>query len=214
MLISKSSFQFLLSLTVCLSICSSGVQARAGIQDSLCPDEEALAPCTCWESPEGLELDCSGVSSNDQLESIFQTTYFPTKSFGTLFIINNPNITRLGNILNGVTLAKVEIQSTNLSFVSEYFLSDSFVTLNSLWISGSNLRTEAFPFLTLNYYTNLEYLIIGNSELTYIPLLHSDSLKYAVFPLNKIETIEPGIFNRMEITCISNIDYLNSKDYL
>ena len=168
------------------------LSTRAPNQSANCPLAEDIAPCVCWDYGSlDLEMDCTFVTSEQELEQAFMAD-FPITRFGLFYMEDNPYIKNLGNILNGVSFRAIEIYNTPLEFISEYFLMDSFTSLSNILIVNTSLTTDNFPFLTLGNYQRLTSMILDQNDISWTPVLHSDSLTLLMLSHGNISEISVG----------------------
>ncbi|XP_063874793.1 oplophorus-luciferin 2-monooxygenase non-catalytic subunit-like [Scylla paramamosain] len=156
--------------------------AAAAATNITCPNANAIVPCICTKeftnTSTRLNLDCSPVTSDSSLQSVFQQS-FPCLDFWSLTI--NPktphsNLTALNAYVFGeVTFVHVFIDNTYISTVHEEAFYASHTTLTNLTLTNNNI-TE-FPFEAMPSFLHLRNLSLSNNKLLSLPNLESDSLE-------------------------------------
>ncbi|KAK3867763.1 hypothetical protein Pcinc_026808 [Petrolisthes cinctipes] len=199
-------FVLLAALSCCFCCGTLAIENKdQHLRDLPCPPAEDIQPCVCTvidSSTFDIEMDCSSVTTNDELASIFSKD-FPYNDFFSLVIDNNNHLTtiRPGD-LGQKTFQEIHISSGSLKTVEYNAFSSSYGTLTDLDITSTNL--DYFPFNELNLFTQLDHLDLQNNLLHGSPLLTSSSLRYLYLSGNPIDGI---ILNSMPF--LDNI-YLRS----
>lgn len=147
-----------------------------------CPDPTAIYPCTCTTEDTGttihLNLDCSDVTNNAVLESVFQAS-FPFTNFWSLTISPTTPHSALNSlnqyVFGEVTFVHVFINNTHIQTVHEEAFSASHTTLTSLTLTNS--RINVFPFETMASFLHLRTLSLSNNLFQSLPSLESNSLQ-------------------------------------
>jgi len=168
-----------LFLTACLAFCGPLViSAHPSPRSFPCPEPEDIAPCLCTALTNGeLVLDCSKVSSDEQLASVFQQ-HFPVTNFNSFLLLDNTHITNIGNDFNEVTFQDVSLNYVpNLLHVSNFLFESSKNTLQQIYIFNSKLSEETFPIWEIDRLTNLFALQIHQSHFKALPQLNSKTLE-------------------------------------
>lgn len=166
-----------------------------------CPDEAAIAPCTCWfaeDDPTYIIMNCSNVETEEQLENAFLAD-FPTREFTTFTMQRNDLLTRLGNVLHGTTFRFIDLWSVAVDVITDDCFIASADTLESFVLDGSQVNTTHFPFHTIESYSKLTYLDVSSSKLNFFPLtLTSNSLTDLRLNANLMTgTVPAAPFNNM-----------------
>lgn len=167
---------------------------RGSSSEYPCPEAAAIAPCVCGvEEDGGVSLDCSDVTSNQQLVSVFEED-IPVKGMASFTIRSNEHVTQLGDTFNGVTFRSITLDGLpNLRFVSQYFLHGCEDTLEELTLYYVPLMgTASFPFLTLDHYSRLTEIHMTHANLTQVPEITSASLEYLSIHDNPIRSVPAG----------------------
>lgn len=144
-----------------------------------CPNPDAISPCICTtDADHNLDMDCSAVISNDQLENVFQAP-FPYLDFRFLTITPTVPSYYLDIIRSGVfglvTFQHVYITGTYIEKIEEAAFVNSRERL--LTLDVNNNRIEDFPFGTVPQYIYLWYLNLAGNDLPVLPDLVSDSVR-------------------------------------
>nr|Q9GV46.1 RecName: Full=Oplophorus-luciferin 2-monooxygenase non-catalytic subunit; Flags: Precursor [Oplophorus gracilirostris]BAB13775.1 oxygenase [Oplophorus gracilirostris] len=172
-----------------------------------CPAAEDIAPCTC-KVGEGdvMDMDCSKVTSDAELASIFSKT-FPSNTFRELFIEFNREITTLtADSLGAATFTKIAITScTQLKTIEENAFMASAATLEKLVLLKNDL--SSFPFEEMSQYTKLNWLELSVNSITGWPALSSDTLANLILFRNPIGNIPVDAFQTLP-----NIEQFNCFD--
>lgn len=173
--------------------------------DDPCPSAIAIAPCKCIQQADGkLDMDCSDVENEQQLQDAFQAT-FPFTAFNTFTIapsVPSPFFLILPHgVFGDVSFEYVYINNTYLEKVEEEAFTASRDTLLSLNLVGN--RIQSFPFETLPIYTVLHYLDLTENMLPYLPDILSDSLRFITLTGNMGLSFDqdtfPGAKNTLEL---------------
>ena len=159
----------------------------------LCPEPTDIAPCVCSITETStLTLDCSDVESFDQLAAVFMQD-FPFKTFNEFRISDNNNLQYLADIFNGVTFRSIYLSYIRkLSKITTYAFFESTDTLENIYISGSALDENSFPFSTLDQFPKLESLTIDSSNIGHWPAFDSSSIRTVSFRINHVSTLPAG----------------------
>ena len=158
-----------------------------------CPEPTDIAPCVCSiRGTSALILDCSDIESIDQLVAVFMKE-FPSKVFEEFLIDTNNNIQYLSDIFNGVTFRIIHLHNVNmLSYITMYAFFDSIDTLEMIYISGSALDENSFPFSTLGQFSKIVSLSIDSSNISHWPAFDSSSLLMVSFMVNQVSALPAG----------------------
>ena len=159
-----------------------------------CPESADIAPCVCSMEPDGLQLNCSLVQSDDDLARVFQQE-FPMKEFWRLYIYDNDNVEYLTDILNGVTFRDIYLDYVyNLMFVSDAMLTENKFVLESIRIFKSKLSEDTFFIPLLQAFKEPRFFYMGDSAFTKFPeALVSESLDSFVFPYGSLSHLPAGV---------------------
>ena len=171
-----------------------------------CPEPTDIAPCVCSISGTStLTLDCSDVESFDQLAAVFMQD-FPFKTFYEFRIFDNNNLQYLTDIFNGVTFRFMDFRNMmSLSKITTYAFFESTDTLENIYISGSALDENSFPFSTLDQFTKLESLAIDLSNISHWPAFDSSSIRTVSFRANHVSTLPAGKENDRQLRIMKMI---------
>lgn len=159
-----------------------------------CPEASAISPCICkLDDFDRLILDCSNISSNEELAGVFLNDFGVYKFF-ELRIFDNENLTEFGeNVFEGVSFESFNIVDTNISYVSEKAFTSSENTVDHIHMHEGFLNDSSFPFRELRNFTNITSLGIDRqSELTIVPLLVSNSLTFFACDRSSVSSIMEG----------------------
>ncbi|KAK3867760.1 hypothetical protein Pcinc_026805 [Petrolisthes cinctipes] len=185
-------FVLLAALSCCFCCGTLAIENKdQHLRDLPCPPAEDIQPCVCTvldSSTFDIEMDCSSVTTNDQLASIFSKD-FPFKDILSLVIDNNNDLTtiRPGDFGQN-TFQEIHISGGRLKTVEYNAFSSSYGTLTDLYITSTNL--DSFPFAEIMWFTQLKYLHLENNLLDGFPTLTSSSLQYLYLNGNPINGIE------------------------
>ena len=149
---------------------------------AFCPQATPIYPCICsTELIEGrlhVNLDCSEVTSNYVLESVFQEGNFLYTKFSKLTInppVRHPALTALNpTVFGDVSFEHILINHTYIRTINEEAFAPSHDTLLHLILSNNMIN--AFPFETLSVFAHLRFLNLANNKLLYLPNIESNSL--------------------------------------
>lgn len=167
------------------SVIVGTVEARARALP--CPDEVDILPCVCTVQTDFMDMDCSAVTSSNQLALVFSAE-FPFLNFNNLFIINNTRITslRIGD-LGQATFQRISITGGSLETVVEGALQNSYNTLLVLDLS-ENVLVD-FPFDELSSFMYLDELDFEDNRLGSFPHIYSSSLRILQMGYNPLGTV-------------------------
>ncbi|KAK3867762.1 hypothetical protein Pcinc_026807 [Petrolisthes cinctipes] len=185
-------FVLLAALSCCFCCGTLAIENKdQHFRDLPCPPAEDIQPCVCTvidSSTFDIEMDCSSVTTNDQLASIFSKD-FPYNDFFSLVIENNNHLTtiRLGD-LGQKTFQEIHISDGSLKTVEKNAFISSYGTLTYLYIVVTSL--DYFPFHELSLFTQLEQLHLENNQLMGSPELSSSTLQLLRLYGNPIDGIE------------------------
>ncbi|XP_050731150.1 oplophorus-luciferin 2-monooxygenase non-catalytic subunit-like [Eriocheir sinensis] len=175
-----------------------------------CPEVIDISPCVCTLFGVDLQLDCSKVADNTQLEQVFQAD-FPFKNFSLLTIIANPEDPRIGivtldeNTFQDITFANIHISHTNLEFIYPTAFDKSAPMLETLIVTDSFL--QLFPFDLVDYAPFLTDLRVFRNNLIHMPEMSSDTLTYLEVAYN------PGLqYGDHALRNLPNLEYFVAND--
>ncbi|CAL4155141.1 unnamed protein product [Meganyctiphanes norvegica] len=134
-----------------------------------CPDASVILPCICTHNNDdnSTDIDCSGVTSENELKKIFNST-LPTKNFGKFIIMYNKHLKVLeSGVFNGITFEEFFISNNEIEKVENGAFNDSFATAYMMVLLGNKI--QHFPFSTLHKFANLTYLNLNFNPLGSIP---------------------------------------------
>lgn len=154
-----------------------------------CPPEADIAPCVCsLMNSVDMYMDCSDVSSSDELKEIFSIN-FPFTNFIRLDINGNNGITELrAGDLGPTTYQQIRITDGALQTIDEKALANSYSTLTLLDLHNNDITS--FPFDEIDSFTKLQNLNVDSNNLLIFPDLKSSSLMYVNFGHNPLGEIK------------------------
>ena len=192
---------YILVLTVAVGVSTLELGTLQKTQSSSafpCPEAADISPCICVASAArttvevNLELDCSAVTSEQELADVFKQS-FPVTEFNKFSINWNWNITKLEDIFNNVTFQEIYLDTLpNLVVITDYFLENIKHVVKRIEIRGTKLTEETFPILLLERYTELTYLYLDNNKFRKIPQIESQYLTSVGFPHNPVDHLLAG----------------------
>lgn len=159
-----------------------------------CPVANDIYPCVCTATPDGfsLDMDCSDVIDEAQLEEVFKAN-FPTSSFRRLTIYQNKNLRVLRDGAFGNTsFEEIWITDGVLTEVQEAALSGSALRALTLVFNMNNL--SIFPFTTLISFSRLLSLDLRSNNLQVFPRIISGSLQVLYLSLNPLGDLPVDAF--------------------
>ena len=159
-----------------------------------CPEAASIAPCRCSVITPGLQMDCSDVTSDEELNAAF-LSYFPVTDFYLFKLFDNVAVKQLqANCFSNVTFDTISIYNTSINMISgdALALSGSY-NLESISIEGGYLTESTFPFDYLYQWEKLEYLsVTEQSQMTAVPTITSNWLNRLHLSGSAIDSISPG----------------------
>uniref|UniRef100_A0A0P4W1T0 LRRCT domain-containing protein n=1 Tax=Scylla olivacea TaxID=85551 RepID=A0A0P4W1T0_SCYOL len=175
-----------------------------------CPDKTKISPCVCIRNGNDLTLDCSAVTNDTQLESVFKED-FPFENFTLLTIVAKPGNPRIpiislhSDVFQNVTFANIRISHTTLSFINPSVFDKCAPHLKTLAVTDSFLTL--FPFEVVDIAPLLTDLRVFRNNIIHVPEMTSDSLTYLHIAYN------PGIqFGDHAFEALPNLEYLVAND--
>ncbi|KAK3867761.1 hypothetical protein Pcinc_026806 [Petrolisthes cinctipes] len=193
-------FVLLAALSCCFCCGTLAIENKdQHLRELPCPPAEDIQPCVCTvidSSTYDIGMDCSSVTTNDQLASIFSKD-FPYNDFFSLVIDNNYDLTtiRPGD-LGQKTFQEIYISYGSLITLEYRVFSSSYDTLTYLDIRYTNL--DYFPFHELSLFTQLKYLHFENNQFHGSPSLSSSTLRLLHLNGNPIEGFELNVLPLLE----------------
>lgn len=173
---------FVLLVALCCFFCC-GILATEDTEQNLrdlpCPPANDIVPCVCTVLPDGeMEMDCSSVTSNSQLASIFSETVFSFKDFESFIMDSNYYLTSIkaGDLGVGITFKTIKIIYGSLNTIENNAFMNSYNTLTHLEIREANLFS--FPFNEIVRFTQLITLNLEGNQLFGFPVIGSTTLQY------------------------------------
>lgn len=188
----EHQFFFVLAALCCCFCC--GIMATEDKdkhpRELPCPPAADIQPCVCTvldSTTFEIEMDCSSVTSNEQLASIFSRD-FPYDNFHYLVIENNNYLktVRAGD-LGQKSFREITISYSSLESVEHNAFMASYETLEYLTIKYTNLRS--FPFDEIMGFTLLYTLHLDNNNLMGSPVISSSNLRYLYLNGNPISGV-------------------------
>lgn len=166
-----------------------------------CPIPEDILPCTCTGDENGtMDMDCSHVVSEDELERVF-SSFFPYTMFRNFTVVDNTYLKTLRNQALGIaSFTGVYIMNSVLEVVEPDALSSSFATARV--VNMQNNSISSFPFETLPSFTSLLELGLSDNSLTF-PALESETLLVLDLSNNQIQNVAATAF--LDVPEISEI---------
>ncbi|XP_071532408.1 oplophorus-luciferin 2-monooxygenase non-catalytic subunit-like [Panulirus ornatus] len=170
-----------------------------------CPVDVEIRPCVCTTDADfNLYMDCSDVTSVDQLATVFSQD-LPFPDFRTLTIIPASPFSPLDALPAGVfgiaTFQHVVISGTYISTVEEETFVNSHETLLSLDLSNNQL--SSFPFETIPLFTHLWKFTLANNYLIDLagefPDIVSNSIRTLSLAGNRGLTLTETTFSQLKI---------------
>ncbi|XP_071532410.1 oplophorus-luciferin 2-monooxygenase non-catalytic subunit-like [Panulirus ornatus] len=166
-----------------------------------CPVDVEIRPCVCTTDADfNLYMDCSEVTSADQLATVFSQD-FPFPDFQILTIIQLSPFSPLDALPAGVfgiaTFQHVVISGTYISTVEEETFSNSHETLLTLDLSNNQL--SSFPFESIPLFTHLWKFTLANNYLIDFPNIVSDSIRSLSLAQNTGLSLTETAFNQVRL---------------
>ena len=157
-----------------------------------CPLAEDISPCVCSFENDKLSLDCTEVSSEEELEDVFSQD-FPVTEFHT-FSMDHSEIRYLNMSTNNLSFELFAFYPGPFQFevISDTFLNGSAETMTDFGILSSPIKDGGFPFSKLEEYTQLRQLFLEDVDLTYLPEIRSNSLRDLRVAISEITEFEPS----------------------
>ncbi|CAL4172708.1 unnamed protein product [Meganyctiphanes norvegica] len=161
-----------------LFILCSNFYLSLGSPKKTCPDKGDISPCLCLydEKQDTLTMDCSAVTSEDELERVF-TADFPSKHFEMFFMEMNNYVKVLrNNVFNQVTFVKYWVYYGVLESIEDEALEgndEDYVT--DLEFHDNNI--QVFNFQSLDNFGSLRYIGFNHNSLTTWQPMESPDLK-------------------------------------
>ncbi|KAK7067278.1 hypothetical protein SK128_002642 [Halocaridina rubra] len=146
-----------------------------------CPATDDIDPCICTFSDDTyLDLDCSNISNDTQLLTVFQAE-FPFSKIRNFTIIGSAstpvNIKHFNaDVFGNIYFENIYIQYTTLSTMDGDPFNRSQSTLQKVHITDNLLTT--YPFDTLQSYTLLTDLRLNDNNLTHMADIISPTLRH------------------------------------
>ncbi|CAL4247338.1 unnamed protein product, partial [Meganyctiphanes norvegica] len=178
-----------LFLASCYIQCCYGVDSIIGHDDPYyrtlpCPNPEDIAPCACFYFNEGMHMNCTHISDDEELHQVFHSL-IPFPAFRSLSLPTERLTTLSETVFGEVTFENVEIHCQSgihnkdcdetLTTIDPNTFMKSVSTLRSLEIYISNI--SEFPFDTIGEYLNIDTFRLTNSPLATFPTINSETLK-------------------------------------
>jgi len=182
-----------------LSIAAAN-QARYGLNNRAkeCPYIEDIMPCICTYEivlgEERLTLDCTGVSSEEELAAVFQS-YFPTTEFYEFKMNASDVVIKLDDEIQGVSFERFTLSPgpfPKLLEVTDQFFNSSADTVDFIRIQASQIQETTFPFASIPSYRNLTKLYLFETNISSIPEIVSDSITNFGVYFSPVTDISPG----------------------
>ncbi|XP_018028185.1 oplophorus-luciferin 2-monooxygenase non-catalytic subunit [Hyalella azteca] len=144
-----------------------------------CPNPVDIAPCICTvnEIEVYMDMDCSGIVSNEDLRRVFSST-MPFYRYRQLTIagVQSSQFTTLDEFSFGpVGFEIVNITGTLLQFIQDGTFAPSEEYLTALHLTKNKIKT--FPFESLKTLTALTTLDLSYNDLGIVQNLESSSLR-------------------------------------
>lgn len=159
-----------------------------------CPNDADIRPCECTVSSDGLylDMDCSMVQDEEQLEAVFQAD-FPDSAFRRFAIHENKQLRVLRDgTFEFVTFEEIWITDGVLEKIEDAALSNSASTARSLIFNINNI--SVFPFSTLGNFKELLSLDLRVNNLQGFPKLTSSTLEVLYLSHNPLGELPVDAF--------------------
>ncbi|XP_063588961.1 oplophorus-luciferin 2-monooxygenase non-catalytic subunit-like [Penaeus indicus] len=158
-----------------------------------CPNPDDILPCICTADEDNqMDLDCSRVASEDELERVFSST-FPFSTFRNLTIVDNTYLKTLKNQSLGIaSFTGVYIMNSVLEVVESHALVNSFGTAQVINMQNNSL--SSFPFETVFSFSSLVELDLSDNQLTF-PAIGSESLLTLDLSNNQVDDVSASAFS-------------------
>nr|XP_053653787.1 oplophorus-luciferin 2-monooxygenase non-catalytic subunit-like isoform X1 [Cherax quadricarinatus] len=153
-----------------------------------CPPDADILPCVCTvQSSVDMYMDCSAVTSSEELRTIFSIN-FPFVNFIRLDIIGNTALTELrAGDLGPTTYKEIYITGGVLEIIDENALSGSYSTLTTLDLQSNELTS--FQFDEISSFEALHTLRVDDNDFKIFPDISSTSLLFLSFGSNPLGAI-------------------------
>ncbi|XP_071524585.1 oplophorus-luciferin 2-monooxygenase non-catalytic subunit-like [Panulirus ornatus] len=162
-----------------------------------CPEPNDIFPCTCSESNLHIDLDCSNVADDYQLQKVFQAD-FPFHVFRYLIIVKKTTEKRVPITLldettfSNISFSNIRISHTKLRDIAPNTFNNSLTRLETLLVTDSFLTT--FPFDILIDCPLLTDLRVFKNNITHMSNIRSNSLTYLQVSQNPYLRFEDQAF--------------------
>ncbi|CAG0885901.1 unnamed protein product [Darwinula stevensoni] len=189
------------ALLVHLLTLSFGLPLVILAQDEIqCPNPSEIEPCVCEINSDFgydiLLLDCSAVTSTEELQVAFQAD-FPTPVVDELLVRNATLDFLPAGVFGSKELKKAIISESRLRSVDGNAFAGSEGSLT--WLDLSENQLQEFPFEEiLSGLTQLSHLTLWRNSLSSIPSLSSQSLLWLNLAFNQIPSTEAPLFSGLE----------------
>nr|XP_053629481.1 oplophorus-luciferin 2-monooxygenase non-catalytic subunit-like [Cherax quadricarinatus] len=167
--------------TLLAGAASDMYSAPSPLGATYCPEPADIYPCVCKEQDIHIDMDCSEIQDNDQLQRIFHSS-IPFDTYRDFIIMKNTTEERVQiSYLTKETFANVSFSSifishTTLDYISSDAFENSYSRLETVIITDSFLTT--FPFDMLSSCPVLTDIRLFRNSINHMADIHSDSLKY------------------------------------
>lgn len=194
--------------------------------DFPCPEAADIAPCVCSEVGQELNLDCSNVIDDTQLQTVFKAN-FPFYNFTQLTIAANSGDPRINivnlieNTFQNISFSSIRISHTALTSIYPTVFDKSAPRLESLVVTDNFLTI--FPFDVVDYAPFLTYLTvyrnniihmpeISSTSLTYLEIAYNPGLQYTDYALYNLPNLEYFLASEIELSHVGEDAFLyNTK---
>ncbi|XP_047472209.1 oplophorus-luciferin 2-monooxygenase non-catalytic subunit-like [Penaeus chinensis] len=158
-----------------------------------CPNPEDILPCTCTADQDNrVDLDCSLVASEEELERVF-SAIFPFSTFRNFTLVDNAYLKTLTDQSLGIaSFTGVYIMNSVLERVESNALLNSSGTAQV--INMQNNLLSSFPFETLSSFSSLVELDLSDNKLAF-PALGSESLLILDLSNNLVDSVSATAFS-------------------
>lgn len=163
-----------------------------------CPEPQIISPCRCYDYGigYGLGMDCSDVSSDEELQEVFQSA-FPNNTFYELVIRGVVGKPVPIGVLNKNTFGEcsfetISIQHTTLHTIQLETFYKSYDTLESYSITNSFVYF--LDFEELQQFKKLKSLDLANNNMPALPAIKSSTLKSLTYSGNNVDQLNEEKF--------------------
>lgn len=159
--------------------------------EKVCPDPLAIEPCTCEMENDDLFLDCSLVTSEEQLAEILGQP-LPSYDFKMFSIFDNRNLSAIpAGTFGSLTFEEVQLKGGNIEVIEPGAFLGSVHTLKKLSIINHEL--SSFPFEEVELFRQLGSLKFDYNRLEELPALKSSTLYKLDLSRNPLRSVHEDV---------------------